>query len=146
MDHTNAKSPRITVDAFNRLLAESAPFQQVYGFKTEEIGYGTSRVRLPTGEAHIRPGGTLSGPAQMALADFAMYAALLGAIGEVPLAVTTSLNINFLQRPQPGDLLASCRLLKLGKRLAVGDVMVYSEGQEQPVAHVTATYSIPPRD
>lgn len=146
MDHTNAKSPRITVDAFNRLLAESAPFQQVYGFETEEIRYGTSRVRLPAGEAHIRPGGTLSGPAQMALADFAMYAALLGAIGEVPLAVTTSLNINFLQRPQPGDLLASCRLLKLGKRLAVGDVMVYSEGQEQPVAHVTATYSIPPRD
>lgn len=137
--------PRITIEAFNRLLAESAPFQKIYGFVTEEIGHGTARVRLPAGEAHIRPGGTLSGPAQMALADFAMYAALLGAIGEVPLAVTTSLNINFLQRPRPGDLTATCRLLKLGKRLAVGDITVHSEGVAGPVAHATATYSIPPR-
>ena len=138
-------SPRITIDAFNRLLAESAPFQKIYGFVTEEIGYGTSRVRLPAGEAHIRPGGTLSGPAQMALADFAMYAALLGAIGEVPLAVTTSLNINFLNKPRPGELTAACRLIKLGKRLAVGDVMVHSVGVEAPVSHATATYSIPPQ-
>jgi uncharacterized protein (TIGR00369 family) len=139
-------SPRITIDAFDRLLAEKAPFQKIYGFVTEEIGYGTARVRLPTGDAHIRPGGTLSGPAQMALADFAMYAALLGAIGEVPLAVTTSLNINFLQRPRPGDLVATCSLLKLGKRLAVGDITVHSEGLATPVAHATATYSIPPRE
>ncbi|WP_227010752.1 PaaI family thioesterase [Pelagibius marinus] len=146
MEQMNVKSPQITIDAFNRLLAESAPFQRIYGFVTEDIGHGTARVRLPAGEAHIRPGGTLSGPAQMALADFTMYAALLGAIGEVPLAVTTSLNMNFLQRPQPGDLRASCRLLKLGKRLAVGDIMVYSEGLEAPVSHATATYSIPPRE
>jgi len=139
------KSPRISIEAFNRLLAESAPFQKIYGFVTEEIGFGTARVRLPAGEAHIRPGGTLSGPAQMALADFAMYAALLGAIGEVPLAVTTNLNMNFLQRPRPGDLLASCRLIKLGKRLAVGDITVYSEGMAMPVSHATATYSIPPQ-
>ena len=138
--------PRITIDAFNRLLDESAPFQRIYGFVTEEIGYGSARVRLPAGDDHVRPGGTLSGPAQMALADFAMYAALLGAIGEVPLAVTTSLNVNFLQRPRPGDLIAECRLIKLGKRLAVGDVMVHSEGMEAPVSHATATYSIPPRD
>ena len=142
----DTQSPRITIDAFNRLLAESAPFQKIYGFVTEDIGYGTSRVRLPAGEAHVRPGGTLSGPAQMALADFAMYAAVLGAIGEVPLAVTTSLNINFLNKPLPGDLTAGCRLIKLGKRLAVGDVMVYSAGEETPVSHATATYSIPPRD
>lgn len=139
-------SPRITIEVFNRVLDESAPFQKVYGFVTEEIGYGTARVRLPADEAHVRPGGTLSGPAQMALADFAMYAALLGAIGEVPLAVTTSLNINFLQRPRPGDLTAVCRLIKLGKRLAVGDVMVHSLGLTAPVSHATATYSIPPRD
>jgi uncharacterized protein (TIGR00369 family) len=137
-------SPRITVEAFNRLLAESAPFQKIYGFETQEIGHGTARVRLPAGEAHIRPGGTLSGPAQMALADFAMYAALLGAIGEVPLAVTTSLNMNFLQRPRPGALIADCRLIKLGKRLAVGETLVHSEGMEDPVSHATATYSIPP--
>ncbi|WP_340118111.1 PaaI family thioesterase [Pelagibius sp. 7325] len=145
MDHGSHKSPQITIEAFNRLLAESAPFQKIYGFVTEEIGYGSARVRLPAGDAHIRPGGTLSGPAQMALADFAMYAALLGAIGEVPLAVTTSLNINFLQRPHPGDLLATCRLIKLGKRLAVGDILVLSEGSAEPVSHATATYSIPPQ-
>ncbi|GAB4374294.1 MAG: PaaI family thioesterase [Kiloniellaceae bacterium] len=144
MDHAS-KAPQITIEAFNRLLAESAPFQKIYGFVTEEIGYGSARVRLPAGDAHIRPGGTLSGPAQMALADFAMYAALLGAIGEVPLAVTTSLNINFLQRPRPGDLLATCRLIKLGKRLAVGDILVLSEGSAEPVSHATATYSIPPK-
>ncbi len=138
-------SPRITIEAFNRLLDQSAPFQKVYGFVTEEIGYGTSKVRLPAGEAHIRPGGTLSGPAQMALADFAMYAALLGAIGEVPLAVTTSLNINFLQKPEPGGLQATCRLIKRGKRLAVGDILLYSGGLDSPVSHATATYSIPPR-
>ena len=143
MDHASP-SPRITLEAFDRLLAESAPFQKIYGFVTEEIGFGTARVRLPAGETHTRPGGTLSGPAQMALADFAMYAALLGAIGEVPLAVTTSLNINFLQRPQPGALVATCRLLKLGKRLAVGDITVQSEGLDGPVAHATATYSLPP--
>lgn len=139
------QAPLITVEAFNRLLSESAPFQKIYGFVTEEIGFGTSLVRLPAGEAHVRPGGTLSGPAQMALADFAMYAALLGAIGEVPLAVTTSLNINFLHKPRPGDLTAECRLIKLGKRLAVGDVMVHSAGGQAPVSHATATYSIPPK-
>ena len=143
--HQASPPPLITIEGFNRLLAESAPFQKIYGFVTEEIGHGTARVRLPAGEAHIRPGGTLIGPAQMALADFTMYAALLGAIGEVPLAVTTSLNINFLQRPRPGDLVATCRLLKLGKRLAVGDITVLSNGLTGPVAHATATYSIPPR-
>ena len=143
--HQITHQPQITIAAFNRLLDDSAPFQKIYGFVTEEIGFGTARVRLPAGTTHVRPGGTLSGPAQMALADFTMYAALLGAIGEVPLAVTTSLNINFLQRPRPGDLVATCRLLKLGKRLAVGDITVHSEGLATPVAHATATYSIPPK-
>src|SRR3546814_2641256 len=118
--------PRITVEAFNRLLDESGPFQKIYGFVTEGICFGTASVRLPAGDAHVRPGGTLSGPAQMALADFAMYAALLGALGEVPLAVTTSLNINFLQRPRPGGLVATCRLLKLGKRLPLSHTSIYS--------------------
>lgn len=135
---------RITVEEFDRLCSEAAPFNRIYGFTTEEIGYGTARVRLPASDDHIRPGGTISGPAQMALADFTLYAALLGAIGDVPLAVTTSLNINFLRKPAPGDLTAECRLLKRGKRLAVGDVLIYSQGFGEPVAHATATYSIPP--
>ena len=79
----------------------------------------------------------------MELADFAMYVALLASIGWVPLAVTTNLNINFLRKPTQHDLLAVVRLIKLGKRLAVGDICIKSEGEKEPVAHATATYSIP---
>ena len=82
----------------------------------------------------------------MALADFAMYVAVLAAIGPVPLAVTTNLNINFLRRPAPRDLLAEARLMKLGKRLAVGEVTIRSDGEDEPVAHATSTYSIPPQE
>jgi len=139
-----SEQARITVEAFDRLCSDAAPFNRIYGFVTEEIGYGTARTRLPASADHIRPGGTISGPAQMALADFTLYAALLGAIGEVPLAVTTSLNINFLHKPAPGDLRAECRLLKQGKRLAVGDILIYAQGLAQPVSHATGTYSIPP--
>jgi uncharacterized protein (TIGR00369 family) len=81
----------------------------------------------------------------MALADFTMYCAVLAAIGPVPLAVTINLSINFLRRPALRDLIGEARLMKLGKRLAVGEVTIRSDGEEEPVAHVTATYSIPPR-
>ena len=81
----------------------------------------------------------------MALADFAMYVGVLASIGPVPLAVTTNLNINFLRKPAARDLIAECRLLKLGKRLAVGEVTIRSDGADEPVAHVTSTYSIPAR-
>lgn len=92
----------------------------------------------------VRPGGTISGPAMFMLADFGIYVAILGMIGRVPLAVTTNLTINFLRRPLPRDLFADVRLIKLGKRLAVGDVMLRSEGLKETVAHATGTYSIPP--
>jgi uncharacterized protein (TIGR00369 family) len=101
-------------------------------------------VRAPYSEDYMRPGGTISGPVMMALADFVMYAALMGAIGAVALAVTTNLNINFLRRPTPGDVVADCRVIKLGKRLAVLEVTLYSDGDDAPIAHATGTYSIPP--
>jgi uncharacterized protein (TIGR00369 family) len=85
----------------------------------------------------------MSGPTMMALADFAMYVAVLASIGPVPLAVTTSLNINFLRKPAQGDLIAEVKLMKLGKRLAVGDVGLWSAGSDELVAHATSTYSIP---
>ncbi len=103
------------------------------------------RVRQAYQENSIRPGGTISGPTMMALADFAMYVAVLAAIGPVPLAVTINLNINFLRKPSQTDLLADARLLKVGKRLAVGEVTIRSAGEDEVVAHVTSTYSIPPR-
>jgi uncharacterized protein (TIGR00369 family) len=134
--------PRITREAFARLCEAELPFLRAFGFVVEEIGYGWSKARMPDTGLMLRPGGTISGPAQMALADFVMYAAVLGAVGEMPLAVTTQLSINFLQRPK-GELTADCRLLKLGKRLAVGEVSL-TDTTGALVSHVTATYSIPP--
>ncbi len=110
----------------------------------EAVGPGTARLRLKAGDKHLRPGGTVSGPAMMALCDGTMYVAILAAIGPVALAVTTNLSINFLKKPSPGDLIADCKLLKLGKRLAVGEVAIHSAGEEDLVAHCVATYSIPP--
>ena len=106
---------------------------------------GTScLLRQRYSEQMLRPGGTVSGPTLMALADFAMYVVLLSAIGPVGLAVTTNLNINFLRKGAPGqDLLAAARILKLGKRLAVGEVSLLSGTSADPIAHVTSTYSIP---
>lgn len=113
--------------------------------RVEAVRERWARVRHPVGEQDLRPGGTISGPTMMALADTALYVAVLATIGIVPLAVTTSLNINFLRKPAAGtDLIAECTLHKVGRSLAVGDVFIYSEGQAEPVAHATGTYSIPP--
>jgi len=90
--------PKITLAEFDRLCHEQTPFNELYGFVTEAIGHGSARVRLPANPKFLRPGGTISGPAQMALADFAMYAAVLGAGGNVPLAVTTNLAITWSAR------------------------------------------------
>lgn len=110
----------------------------------EAVGRGTCRVRLAYHPKHVRPGGTLSGPSMMTLADFALYVAVLSVAGRTPLAVTTNLSINFLRKPDKADLVAECRLLKAGKRLCVGEVTILSESHAEPVAHVTGTYSIPP--
>lgn len=105
---------------------------------------GSVVVAHPVGEAELRPGNTVSGPVMMTLADVSLYIAILARIGIVPLAVTTNLSINFLRKPRADRrVVARCRLLKLGKTLAVGEVYIYSEGEDEPVAHATGTYSIP---
>lgn len=115
--------------------------------RVEAVGARQSRVRQVIGEQHLRPGGTVSGPTMMALADNALYVAILGEIGLVALAVTTSLNVNFLRKPAAGrDIIADCRLIKVGKTLITGDVMIYSDGGDEPVAHAVGTYSVPPRE
>lgn len=114
-------------------------------YSIDRVSPGKAVLRLSANELHLRPGGTVSGPSMMALADLAAYVVILAHIGPVALAVTTNLNINFLRKPEAGDLLATCRLLKLGKRLAVVDCEIAGEGQEELVAHATATYSVPPR-
>ena len=137
----------MSVAELDRFLA--AEFPQVFfpdcGLAIEEAGHLTARVRQRYDEKSIRPGGTISGPTMMALADFAMYAVVLASIGPVPLAVTINLSINFLRKPAARDLIAEARLLKLGKRLAVGEVTIRSDGIAEPVAHATSTYSIPSR-
>jgi uncharacterized protein (TIGR00369 family) len=100
-------------------------------------------VRLPTKEQHLRPGGTISGPALEWLADLSFYLLLMGRLGPVAAAVTTNLTINFMRKPEPADLLGEGRLMKLGRALAVGDFTIWSEDEQEPVAHATLTYSLP---
>jgi uncharacterized protein (TIGR00369 family) len=103
-------------------------------------------LRLRVAARHLRPGGTVSGPAMFGLADVAMYLAILARIGPVALAVTTNCSMDFMRKPQAGrDLIARARVLKLGRALAVGDVLIFSEGSDAPVARAGLTYSIPPR-
>ena len=122
-------------------------FPQVSGdFRIERLTPEGIEMRLCVADRHLRPGGTVSGPTIFALADVAVYLALLARIGPVALAVTTGASIDFLRKPEAGrDLIGSARLLKLGRVLVVGEVMVRSEGREEPVARASMTYSIPPR-
>jgi len=112
-------------------------------FAIEDVKDNWARVRLVFTERRLRPGGTVSGPALMTLADTAVWVALLGMIGPEPLSVTSSLHIDFLRKPGPRDVVADAELLKLGKRLAVGAVTMRSDSEVAPCAHATVTYAIP---
>jgi len=128
------------LDALRGLLDEvAAPYD------VDELDESGVRLRLPAARAHIRPGGTISGPALMALADATAWAALLSRIGPVVSAVSTSLHIDFLRRPRPGDVLADGRILRLGRSLAVMDVSMRLLGDDEPVAAARVTYAIPRR-
>ena len=138
-------APALSAEQIGELLAAEFPqaFYPGCGLAIERVGYGEARVRRAFNDNFLRPGGTISGPTMMELADFTMYVAVFSAVGAQPLAVTTNLSINFLRKPAKADLIAEARLLKAGKRLAVGEVTIYSDGVPEPVAHVTSTYSIP---
>jgi uncharacterized protein (TIGR00369 family) len=138
-------APAMSAEEIGKLLEKEFPqaFFPGCGLTLERVDHGDVRVRQTYRDDYLRPGGTISGPTMMELADFAMYVAVFSAIGPRPLAVTTNLTINFLRKPARADLIAEARLMKVGKRLAVGEVRIYSDGLETPVAHVTATYSIP---
>ena len=111
-----------------------------------ELSDMACKVKQRVDERHLRPGGTVSGPTMFAVADCAIYVAILNEIGFVALAVTTNLNINFLRKPAANkDIIGECKIMKMGKSLVVADVFLYSEGMEEPVAHAVGTYSIPPR-
>lgn len=134
----------MTIEDLHRFLADVFP-QVAEQFVVEALDGHSMRVRLKVGEAHLRPGGTVSGPSMFALADVAVYLLTLAQIGPKALAVTTSCSLDFLRKPAAADVIAECRLLKLGRQLSVGDVLLYSDGSAEPVARATLTYSIPPR-
>ena len=136
--------PRLTIADMTRFLDREFP-QVAPDVVVEAIGPKTATVRLRCQEKHLRPGGTVSGPSMALLADLAAYTAILGAVGEQAMAVTTNLSLNFMRKPAKVDLLCDARLLKLGRRLAVGDAVLYSDGGDpsEPVAHATFTYALP---
>lgn len=131
--------------ALNGFLAEH--FQQIADdFSVVSVDEQLLVMRLRVSEGYLRPGGTVSGPSMFGLADVAIYCAILSKIGPVGLSVTTNASIDFMRKPESGrDLLAHCRILKLGRVLAVGEALIFSEGQDQPVARCSMTYSIPPK-
>ncbi|MEM8985641.1 MAG: PaaI family thioesterase [Pseudomonadota bacterium] len=138
-------TPKVTADEANKLFRELFP--QIADFDqaivVEDLSAKHARVRMGYSDMHLRPGGTMSGPAMFTLADVSMYAVVFGALGLTAMAVTANMNINFLRKPAPADLISDCKLLKLGKRLAVSEVTIYSDGDDMPVAHATGSYAIP---
>lgn len=134
--------PRLTAEEIEQFL--TLHFPQALGFgRIEHIGDRTLRMRVPFRDAYLRPGGTLSGPTLMGLADTALYYLILAELGPVALAVTSNLNIHFLRKPRAADLIGEARLLRLGTRSAVGTVMIYVDGEPEPVAHATVAYALP---
>lgn len=134
----------MTAEDLERFMAREFP-QVAEDFVVENVAPMQVRIRMKIGERHLRPGGTVSGPSMFALADVSIYFATLAMIGPVALAVTTNISMDFMRKPEAGvDLIAVARLLKLGRSLAVGDVLIYSEGGSDPVARASMTYAIPP--
>ncbi len=135
----------MTVEQLNEFLEQNFPQVNAYGraYTVENISQNEVCVRLSPRDVHLRPGGTVSGPSLFTLADLGAYAAILAYSGPVALAVTTNLNINFLNKPPPGDLLGKCRIIKMGKRLCVVSVDIISVKSEVLMAQATATYSLP---
>lgn len=137
---------KVSAEEFDQLLAQNMAEHKSLVTKTDSMSYGEAVLRLPFDPATLRPGGSISGPTMMALADACMYAVVMSVIGFEPLTVTTNLNINFLNKPRDCDLIAEGRLLKLGKTMAVIEVAIHSDHDSKLVAHVTGSYAIPPRD
>lgn len=127
-----------------KLVREWIPMAEDMDLRIEAAGNGSSKVRIPFAEKNKRPGGSVSGPVLMAAGDTAMYAAILGDLGEVAMAVTSNLNINFMQRPGEVDIIAEGKILKMGKRIAYCEVEIFTSESRELVAHVTGSYALPP--
>ena len=137
------QTPKITAEQFRHLIESTIPLTRSWPFEVRSLGWGTASIGLAFREEQLRAGGTLNGPTLMTLADTALYAAVLTRIGLEPLAVTSDLTFRFLRKPAPAPLIGDATLLRLGKRLAVGEVRIRSEGSDTIVAHATGTYALP---
>ncbi len=133
----------MTAEEFEELATRGVPYVGQLGCRVRRFEPGLVEVELPFSELLVRPGGTICGPALFALADITLYGVVLSLIGRVELAVTTDLTMHFLSKPRPGDLRGEGRILRLGTRLAIGEVVIRSLGRAEPVAHAVGTYAIP---
>lgn len=141
---SSANSLRLDAEALNAFLHRAFPAADAGQLpRVVDIAPGRVRMHAPTSERSLRPGGVISGPTLMSLADSTAYALILGHIGEVAMAVTTSLNVHFLRPCPPGLLVAEGRLLRLGRRIATVDVLMWTEGPDRPAAQATVAYAIP---
>ena len=143
MHHQPAVAAPLTLEEFQQLATQGVPFVGLLGCRVERFAPGDVAVRLPWADHLVRPGGTVCGPAMMALADIVLYGLVLSRIGRVELAVTADLTFHFLRKPRPGDLIGEGRMLRLGRSLAAGEATIFSEGEADPVAHAVGTYAIP---
>jgi uncharacterized protein (TIGR00369 family) len=145
MKYLGMRDCQITPEEFRQILRGGLPSGEAMNFDIVTLERGHAALLLRTHAKDLRPGGTVAGPVLFALADLAMFAAVLSVVGSVPMAVTTDATVHFLRRPPPGNLLARARLLKHGLRLLVGEISIAHEEQaDVPVAHVVMTYAVPP--
>jgi uncharacterized protein (TIGR00369 family) len=136
---------KLQVAEMQALVTDGVPLAAYLGCRVEALGYGAATLRLPFRPELLRPGGTISGPAMMTLADVAIWSAVLSMLGPVALAVTTDLTFHFLKKPPPADLLAHARTLQLGRRLAIADCTITATEDPRPLAHAVGTYALPER-
>jgi len=141
MTEAASATSRISHAEVADLTRRDLPWAADLGLATAALAYGYARVRLPYTDRNLRPGGTMSGPSMISLADYALYIGALAAIGPEALAVTSQLSMNFLRKPKPDDLIAEATMLRVGRRVVFGEVAVTSAGEPggEPVAHLTGS-------
>jgi acyl-coenzyme A thioesterase PaaI-like protein len=140
-------APPVVLDAerIREFIAEHFPQAARFPHRIDLVEPGRVVVRWLFSEKGLRPGATISGPTQFTLADTAMFYLVLAHVGPAGLSATTDATLHFLKKPKPADLVCDARLLKFGSRLVVGEMKLYSEGDDEPVTSSTMTYSLPPR-
>ena len=137
--------PVMSLNEVSAFLERDFPLAFGFGmpFSVEEIDQGSAVLKLNPDISHLRPGGTVSGPSLFALADLSAFVAIIAHIGPVAMAVTASMNINYLHKPNATAVFGECRLLRLDKRSAVCEVSMRNDRDGHLVAHATGTFAIP---